>query len=168
MMMELVPLPARLLVLALVGGVIYAAGWLAGNQHAGQQHLDYVAAQAKAAQRIAVAQTKVIAEVRTEYVDRIKVIKERGEQIEKQVPVYITAADDGRCSINAGFVRIHDAAWQGADPGPAAGADREPAGVSLAEVAEASAANAASCRQWREQALSLRQLYQQLQKVTNQ
>lgn len=167
MMTDLVPLPARLLVFALASGVIYAAGWLAGNQHAGQKHLDYVAEQAKAAQRIAVAQTKVIAQVRTEYVDRIKVIKEKGEQIEKQVPVYVTAADDGSCSINTGFVRIHDAAWAGENPGPAAGADREPAGVSLAEVAETTAANAASCRQWREQALSLRQMWRQLQKVTN-
>ncbi len=167
MMTDLVPLPARLLVFALASGVIYAAGWLAGDQHAGQKHLDYVAAQASAAQHIAVAQTKVIVQVRTEYVDRIKVIKEKGEQIEKQVPVYITASDDSRCSINAGFVRLHDAAWAGEDPGPAAGADHEPAGVSLAEVAETTAANAASCRQWREQALTLRQLYQQLQKVTN-
>lgn len=167
-MTDLVPLPARLLVCALVGGVIYAAGWLAGDRHAGQNHLDYVAEQAKEAQRIAVAQTKVIAQVRTEYVDRIKVIKEKGDQIEKQVPVYITAADDSRCSINAGFVRIHDAAWTGEDPGPAAGADHEPAGIQLSDVAQVNAENAASCRQWREQALSLRQMWRQLQKVTNQ
>ncbi|BBE08561.1 Uncharacterized protein MCB1EB_0400 [Mycoavidus cysteinexigens] len=41
--------------------------------------------------------------------------------------------------------------------------DREPTSISLAEVAEADAFNASVCWQWREQALGLREFYQQLQ-----
>ncbi|BBE09749.1 Uncharacterized protein MCB1EB_1588 [Mycoavidus cysteinexigens] len=41
--------------------------------------------------------------------------------------------------------------------------DREPAYVSIAEIAEANAFNANVCYQWREQALGLKAFYKQLQ-----
>lgn len=113
--------------------------------------------------KIAQAQAKVIVETQIKYVDRIKTIYTRGETIEKQVPIYITADDNAGCTINTGFVRIHDAAWTGEPQGSATSADREPAGVSLAAVAETTAFNATACIAWREQALGLREFYAKMQ-----
>ncbi|WP_211462082.1 hypothetical protein [Collimonas silvisoli] len=101
------------------------------------------------------------------YVDRINAIYVKGEEVEKQVPIYITQADNDRVAVNAGFVRLYDAAWSGDDPGPAADSDREPAGVSLAQIAAVNAGNATSCRAWRELALGLREYYARLKVVTN-
>ena len=64
-------------------------------------------------------------------------------------------------------MRLYDAAWSGEAAGPAADSDREPAGVSLAQVAEVDIFNATSCRAWREIALGLREHYTGLQSVTN-
>ncbi|WP_428718592.1 hypothetical protein [Undibacterium curvum] len=159
------PWPARLLAISLALGIVFLIGQLRGERIAGQRHLDYVTAQASQTTKIVRAQAKVVIETQVKYVDRIKTIYKQGETIEKQVPIYVTAADDSRCSISTGFVRAYDAAWSGDDPGPAASADREPAAVSLATVAETNAANATSCRAWREQAIGLRELYSKLQKA---
>ena len=70
-----------------------------------------------------------------------------------------------RFAVNAGFVRLCGAAWSGDDPGPAADSDREPAGVSLAEVAAVDADNATGYRAWRELAPGLRASYADLQRV---
>jgi len=75
-------------------------------------------------------------------------------------------AYEERCSVSAGFVRVHDAAWSGEPAGAAANSDRDSSGVSLADVAEVSAENARICRTWREQALGWREFYRGLQKAT--
>jgi hypothetical protein len=49
----------------------------------------------------------------------------------------------------------------------AASSDRRAAGISIAEIAETDAFNATSYRDWREQALGLREFYLQLKAVTN-
>jgi hypothetical protein len=82
------------------------------------------------------------------------------------VQIRARAASDSACTINAGFVRIHDAAWTNQPAGSAASADREPAGVSLADVAETTAFNATACLAWREQAIGLREFYAKLQAAT--
>lgn len=158
---------ARAGLLALLGALVFMLGQLHGERVAGQRHLDYVTAQVAQTTRIAQAQTKVVIETQVKYVDRIKTIYKQGEVIEKQVPIYVTAADNAGCSVNAGFVRLHDAAWSGDVAGAAADSDREPAAVSLAAVAETNAANATACRAWREQALGWREFYERLKATTN-
>ena len=162
-MFAVMPWYVRALVAVAAGAVIYLLGMRHGERVAGQAHIDYISAQAAQSVKIAQAQAKVIVETQIKYVDRIKTIYTRGETIEKQVPIYITADDDSACTINTGFVRIHDAAWTGEPPGSATSADREPAGIPLAEVAETEAYNATTCRAWREQALGLREFYAKIQ-----
>ena len=52
----------------------------------------------------------------TEYVDRVQVVRERGDTITKEVPVYVTPTADAACAVPAGFVHIHDAAAAGIAP----------------------------------------------------
>lgn len=62
--------------------------------------------------------------VKTEYVDRVQVIKEKGDTIVKQVPVYITKASDLKCPVPAGLVRLlNDAASNSGLPEASPGAD---------------------------------------------
>ncbi|UUM20902.1 hypothetical protein [Mycoavidus sp. SF9855] len=58
-----------------------------------------------------------------------------------------------------------NAAFTGEPAGPAAELDREPAGISLAEIAETNALNASTCWQWRKQALAPKAFYRQLQQA---
>ncbi len=72
------------------------------------------------------------------------------------VPIYVTQADTDHFGVNVGFVCHYNAAFANESAGPAAKSDREPASISLAEVAEVNAFNANVCLQWREQALGLK------------
>ncbi|UAW64702.1 hypothetical protein KMZ15_03265 [Mycoavidus sp. HKI] len=79
--------------------------------------------------------------------------------------VYVTQADAANFGVNVGFVRHYNAAFTGEPAGPSAKSDREPANISLAEIAKTHAHNISACLQWREQTLGLRAFYQQLQQT---
>lgn len=160
------PTPARWLAGALIGVVLFGLGELDGQRRAGQAHIDYVTAQAARAIAITKAQAKVVVQTEIQYRDRIKTVYIQGEVIEKQVPVYVTRADDVAYGVNVGFVRTYNAAWTGDDPGAAAESDREPAGIPISEIAETDAFNATTCRAWREQALAWRSFYDQIKSAT--
>lgn len=163
----ILPWWARALAVLFACVCVFLLGQLHGERVAGEKHIEYVSAQAAQSVKIVKAQAKVVIETQIKYVDRIKKIYIKGETIEKQVPVYVTQADNAACVINTGFVRVYDAAWSNTIAGPTADADREPAAVSLAEVAETTAFNATTCNAWREQALGLREFYERLQEATN-
>ena len=74
--------------------------------------------------------------------------------------------DSVRFGVNLGFVRLYNAAFSGQSPRAATKSDRDPARISLAEIADTIAFNASVCRQWKEQALGWQAFYQQLQKGT--
>ncbi len=109
------------------------------------------------------AQAKVAIKTEIQYRDRIKIVKEKSDTIIKEVPIYVTQADTDHFSVNVGFMRHYNAAFTDEPAGPASEFDRRPAGISIAEIAEASAYNASVCWQWREQVLGLRAFYRQLQ-----
>lgn len=158
--------PAWVWGLLLVVAVATLLGF-AGDQHgAGRVRAKWAAEteQRREADREAARANRAIA-TKTEvvYRDRIEKIYVNGDEIEKQVPIYITEVDSSRFTVNAGFVRLYDAAWSGESAGPATESDREPAGISLAQVAAVEAGNATSCRAWREVALGLRDYYSRLQ-----
>ncbi len=157
---------ARWLMAAAAGVSVYMLGVLHGERIAGQRHFDYIQAQAAHTVSIAQAQARVVVQTETKYVDRIKTIYVKGEEIEKRVPVYVTRDDDNRFGVNAGFVRSYNAAWAGEPAGAAAESDRDPAGIPLSAVAEADAHNATACRAWRELAVGLREHYEQLKTIT--
>lgn len=162
-----IPAWARWVFLACTGAILFLFGQLHGERMAGQHHIDYVTAQAAQTVKVANAQTKVVIQTEIEYRDRIQKIYVKGDVIEKEVPVYVTQADNDRCTINAGFVRSFDAAWTGEPAGSAGQSDREPAAVSLAEVGQTNAFNATACLAWREQSLGLLEFYRKLQAATN-
>ncbi|MFT0733907.1 hypothetical protein [Ralstonia wenshanensis] len=82
----------------------------------------------------------------TQYVDRERVIRLKGDTIIKEVPRYVTVQADAACVVPRGFVRLHDAAAAGTVPNPDTGdADAAPAGIALSTVASTVAANYTGC-----------------------
>jgi hypothetical protein len=111
-----------------VGAVAIVAGaWLSGEHH-GQALVQAKWDAAKVVQQQAVIQqdTKVQAATATQASESVavgvqvvhdtQVIYEKGKDVLVKVPVYVDAADDAKCSINAGFVRLWNTA-NGADSG---------------------------------------------------
>ncbi|MCX8566965.1 MAG: hypothetical protein ON057_001692 [Glomeribacter sp. 1016415] len=120
---------------------------------------------ATAQARLTEAQAKVVIQTEIRYRDRIKIVKEKGDTIIKEAPIYVTQADTNRFGVNVGFVRHYNAAFAGEFAGLASELDREPSGISLAEIAEVNTFNANTCLQWREQALGLKAFNRQLQQI---
>jgi len=110
---SVIPWPYRLLALTAFGVALIGFGWIKGASHV-QARWD-AAIQQQALQTAAIRERQAQATVKvvTQYVDRVRVVREKGETIIKEVPVYVPVQADAACSINRGFVRLHDAAAAG-------------------------------------------------------
>lgn len=108
--------------------------------------------QAQQAQAVANKQERETEKVRIAYRDRVKVVREKGEEVirevEKLVPV------DG-CQLDGGFRVLHDAAARGELPDTATGADGPPAPVEQAAAARTVAGNYGACHENTEQLTAL-------------
>ena len=150
--------------LLLVAALLFGLGWTARGEHeqdqATQAELDRLAKAFAQGQELGTVRDNVV----TEYVDRVQIIKERGATIIKEVPVYVSAKADAACTVNAGFVRVHDAAAKSLPaPEPAGAADEAPSGVALSAVAATAAENYTSCNANAEQLTQLQSLLLQYQ-----
>ncbi len=165
-MTAVLPMWARLGFVGLLSLIVFGLGVMYGDQRTGQKHIDYITNQAAATVKLVQAQQVVVTKTETKYRDRIKTIFLNGEEIEKSVRDYISPAASAACTINLGFVHVHDAAWSNTPTGAASESDGEPAGVSLTEAAETNAHNAKVCHVWREQALGWREYYDKLKALS--
>jgi len=162
-----VPTWAKYLIAFALVAAAYGLGRLHEARHGADAMIDYIGKQMAQTVRLNERQAKVVTVTETKYRDRIQKIYVQGATIETKVPTYIQSIDTDHFAVNAGFVRVLDAAWTGDAVGPASDSDREPAGIPLDEVAAAEAANATSCRAWREQALGWREFYARQQVAIN-
>lgn len=137
-----------------VVGILVLFWWWGDNRYE-QGRLDLLAEQAKEAAKIEDAQEAVTERVVIEYRDRVQVIREKGDTIIKEVPVYVTVKDDSACTINNGFVRLWNDANKGEVSESPAGADGAPSGVVLSDVATQKAVEAKLCRETEQRLISL-------------
>jgi len=132
----------NLALLAAAGGL---AWWATSSYHAAVKRADQAETTA-ATLRKQLDNAKAATVTVTQYVDRERVIRVKGDTIIKEVPRYVPAQADAACVVPRGFVRLHDAAAAGAvrdsNPGDA---DAAPAGVALSTVASTVAANYTDC-----------------------
>ena len=82
------------------------------------------------------AAAEVTHEVITQYVDRVKIVEGKTHEIIKKVPVYITKESDDKCTINNGFVSLHDHASKNEVPEPSGSVNEDSSDVKLSTVAE--------------------------------
>ena len=153
--MSLIPWPYRWLALTALAVALVGFGWIKGAGHV-QARWD-AAVQQQTLQVVALRQKQAEATVKvvTQYVDRVRIVREKGKTIIQEVPVYVPVQADAACSINRGFVRLHDAAAAGELPEPARDADAASAGIALSAVAGTVAANYQTCHENAEQLRAL-------------
>ncbi|RBJ62603.1 hypothetical protein C3L29_041995, partial [Pseudomonas sp. MWU12-2534b] len=91
----------------------------------------------------------------TQYVDRVQVVREKGDTIIKEVPVYVDREADRACTVPVGFVRVHDGAAANVPVGDPRDANAAPSGVALSAVAATVADNYTTCHENAEQLIAL-------------
>lgn len=153
--MTLIPWPYRLLALGLLAAALVGFGWVKGAEHVQAKWDSAVQQQTLQAATVRQKQAEATVKVVTEYVDRVRVVREKGDTIIKEVPVYVPVQADVACTINRGFVRLHDAAAAGELPETAGDADAAPTGIALSAVAGTVAANYQTCHENAEQLRAL-------------
>lgn len=142
---------------ALAGLVAAAAGW-GYVKGARSVQADWSAAVVKdslTVARVRVAQAQITDRVVTQYVDRVRTVREAGETIVKEVPVYAPAQCDADGRLPAGWRVLHDAAASGQPADPTRSADAQP--VAPDTAADTVARNYLTCRETAEQLTALQQ-----------
>lgn len=145
--MTLIPLPYRCLAVAALAVALTGFGWIKGAEHVQAKWDAAVQQQTLKAAAIRQRQAEATVKVVTEYVDRVRIVREKGQTIIKEVPVYVPVQADAACTINRGFVRLHDAAAAGELPEPTRDADAAAADVALSAVAGTLAINYQTCHE---------------------
>ena len=87
--MSVLPWPFRQAVLAALGIALVGFGWIKGASHVQAQWDAAIQQQALQAAAVRERQAQATVKVVTEYVDRVRVVREKGDTIIKEVPVYV-------------------------------------------------------------------------------
>ena len=111
--------------------------------------------------------SQVTVKVVTEYKDRVKIIKEKGDTIYEQVPIFISEQSDNKCILPNGFVSMHNAAVQNIIPDPAAGTHDEPSGIKLSDATKTITLNYQQYHVLVEQLSSLQKWVKEMQALYN-
>ena len=153
--MTLIAWPYRLLALIALAVALVGFGWVKGAEHVQAQWDAAVQQQGLQVAALRQKQAEATVKVVTQYVDRVRIVREKGKTIIQEVPVYVPVEADTACTIHRGFVRLHDAAAAGELPEPAGDADAPAKGVALSAVARTVADNYQTCYENAEQLRAL-------------
>lgn len=151
----LLPLPTSAIAVALLVAAAGLTGWVKGAAHVQDEWdlADALRDKSIAERKLRVADK--VATVVTRYVDRVQIVREAGETIIKEVPVYVTQEADRRCPVPAGFVRLWNGANRGELPTPDGAADEAASAVVLSDIAAQHGREAKQCRETEEQLIEL-------------
>lgn len=147
--------PYRLLALAVLGIALFGFGWLKGASHVQTQWDAATSAQQLAQAQVQIRKAEATVQVVTQYVDRIQVVREKGDTLIQEIPVYVPVQADAACTVHRGFVSLHDAAAAGELPQPAQDADAPAEGLALSAVAATVVSNYQTCHENAEQLKAL-------------
>lgn len=153
--MSLISWPYRLLALAALGIALFGFGWLKGASHVQAQWDAATAAQQQAQAQLQTRQAEATVQVVTKYVDRIQIVRDKGDSLIQEIPVYVPVQADAACTVHRGFVSLHDAAAAGELPQPARDADAPAEGLALSTVATTVVTNYQTCHENAEQLKAL-------------
>lgn len=141
--LSLVPLPYRIIVIALLALALFGYGWFRGNEYGTAKLADYIGKQAVEAVRIVTKQGVVNTQVVTKYVKVAGETKIVTEAVEKEVIKY-AEANPGYC-LDARWRRLHDAAATNTVPDAAGATDGTVRAPRAAEALDTVTANYAAC-----------------------
>lgn len=162
-LLTLVPLQYRAIAILVMIASVFGYGWTQGAEYqlSKQQVIDDK-------NTIHILQTKIkqaqITErVVTQYVDKIRIVKEKGDTIIKKIPVYITQENDSRCAVPESFGLLWNATNRGDIPTSARIADETTSAIVLSDIAAQHATEATICRATEQQLISLQDWIKQQQ-----
>ena len=162
------PWPYRWLAVAVLAVALFGFGWVKGVGHVQAQWDAAVQKQTLQTTAIRERQAQATVKIVTQYVDRVRVVREKGETIIKEVPVYVPVQADADCTINRGFVRLHDSAAAGDLPEPAQDADAAATDLALSAIAGTVATNYQTCHENAEQLRALQAWVRKMNAVAKQ
>jgi len=113
------------------------------------------------------ASAEVTTKIITKYVDKVKVVKEKGDVIIKEIPKYITEKSDAECNIPKSFVVLHDSAGKNEVPNPAGRIDETPSGLKLSTTLETVVGNYNLYYETAEQLTALQEWVKSQEKIYN-
>lgn len=107
-LLAVIPLPYRLLAMAVAALALVAFGWFKGNEHGTQKLTNYIGEQAREAVRIGTARRAITEKVVTQYVKVAGETQIVTQTVEKEVIRYADA-NPGAC-LDPEWRRLHDRA----------------------------------------------------------
>ena len=111
------------------------------------------------------ASVETTVKVVTKYVNKVQIVKEKGNDIIKQVPVYITKDADTKCDVPTGFVVLHDSASRNEVPDTTRKVDETTSSVKISGVAETVVDNYTTYHEVAEQLRSLQEWVREQQRI---
>jgi len=105
--------------------------------------------------------TKVV----TKYINKVQIVKEKGDEIIKQVPVYISKDADAKCDVPTGFVVLHDSASRNEVPDATRKSDVTTSTIKISGVAETVVDNYTTYHEVAQQLRSLQEWVREQQKI---
>lgn len=139
--------PLALLLAALLIAALAVIGWQ--RHHSADLTSRLADAQAKQfAAQFEASAVRLDVKVITHYVDRVRVIHDTTQTLQREIPTYVTPATDRAFPLPWGFVRLHDAAASGVSALPAAGlADATASDVAASTAASVIVSNYGRCHE---------------------
>ena len=134
---------------------LFGFGWLKGASHVQAKWDAATAKQQQAQAQAQIRQAEATVQVVTQYVDRIQVVREKGDTLIQEIPVYVPVQADAVCTVHRGFVSLHDAAAAGELPTAPGDADAPAEGLALSAVATTVVTNYQTCHENAEQLKTL-------------
>lgn len=110
---------------------------------------------------------QVTEKIVTQYVDKVKIVKEKGNVIIKEIPKYITKESDANCVIPNSFIVLHDSASRNEIPDSAKRIDDSASTLKLSAVIETVAGNYTIYYETAEQLKALQDWVRQQEKIYN-
>lgn len=114
---------------------------------------------------------KVNTVVVTQYVDKVRTVKQRAEVIIKEVPVYVSTNSDANCIIPNGFVSLHNDAASNSEvsiSSATSSANDSSSAIALSVVASTVAMNYGVCHENAEKLTALQHWVQLQDELVNQ
>jgi hypothetical protein len=163
----LFPIPykttVQVLSIAVISFSLYIEGGISNEE---EWKLKVKEAEAKVAQKETQAAETTV-KVVTKYVKTVETIKEKGDVIIKEIPMYITKVDDSKCAVPNGFVMLHDSASRNEVSDTARIADAGSSSVKISEVAGTVVENYTTYHEVSAQLKALQQWVKEQQAIYN-
>ena len=152
----------------IIGVLLVVAGiFLSGGIWTQREFLDAVQKQKEEIARLEQASKEVTTKIEKVYIEKTKIIKEKGDVIVQKVPEYISKDADAKCDVSNGFVVLHNSAVKNEIPNTTREFNEKTSGVEISTVGRTVAENYTTCNEVREQLISLQNWIEQQEKLYN-